>query len=108
MSWIILSLIVIISILLVLVVLIQNPKGGGISSGFQAANQLMGVKQSTDMVEKITWYLAIGLLVLCLFGGPMLTRSTGSPEDSEIETIAPIGSTPTSTPAPSLTPPPGE
>jgi preprotein translocase subunit SecG len=77
--------VVAICILLVLVVLIQNPKGGGIASGFSAANQIIGVKQSTDVVEKITWYLAIGLVVLCLFSGFFLSNTT-TVEDDSIET----------------------
>ena len=54
--------IIVVSILLTLIVLIQNPKGGGIASNFVAPNQIMGVKRSTDVVEKATWVLA-GVLV---------------------------------------------
>ena len=59
-------LIVLVCILLVLVVLVQNPKGGGIASGIIGANQLMGVKKTSDFIEKLTWGLAITLVVLCL------------------------------------------
>jgi preprotein translocase subunit SecG len=46
------------------VVLIQNPKGGGVDSTFggQSANQMFGAAKSTDFVEKLTWYLAITYL----------------------------------------------
>lgn len=80
--------------LLILVVLIQNPKGGGISSGFTAANQIMGVKQSTDLVEKWTWYLAVGLVVLCLFSAPMMGGSASKAAE-EMETTIPATNLPT-------------
>ena len=60
-------LIVITCVLLVLVVLVQNPKGGGLSATFGGGNQVMGVKKTADFLEKATWYLAIALLVLSLF-----------------------------------------
>jgi len=59
-------LIIIVCVLLVLVVLIQNPKGGGISSGFTGAGQLMGVKKTTEFIEKLTWGLILTLVVLCM------------------------------------------
>ncbi len=66
-------LIIIAAILLILVVLIQNPKGGGIASNFSAGNTIMGVKRTTDFIEKLTWGLAIAIIVLSLstsmFGG---------------------------------------
>lgn len=58
------ALILICSILLILVILIQNPKGGGLSSSFGSASQLGGVKKTTDTIEKITWGLAIAI-ALC-------------------------------------------
>jgi preprotein translocase subunit SecG len=55
-------------VLLMLVVLIQNPKGGGIDSTFggQSANQMFGAAKSTDFIEKITWGLAATLFILCV------------------------------------------
>jgi preprotein translocase subunit SecG len=52
-------LIIVACVLLTLVVLIQNPKGGGIASNFTSPNQIMGARRSTDVVEKTTWILAI-------------------------------------------------
>ncbi len=77
---------IIISILLVLVVLVQNPKGGGLASNFAASNQIMGVKKTGDFLEKATWTLAIALLVICL-GVNMFPPSGdgGVMERSEIE-----------------------
>jgi preprotein translocase subunit SecG len=64
----IVTLISITAILLVLVVLAQNSKGGGLASQFggSGASQLMGVKRTTDLLEKITWGLALGLVILSL------------------------------------------
>lgn len=59
-------LIVIVSVLLGLIILIQNPKGGGLATGFTGANQIGGVKRTTDFLEKATWSLAILLLVLSI------------------------------------------
>ncbi len=63
----------IVGILLMGAILIQNPKGGGIDSamGGQVSNQLFGAAQSTDIVEKWTWYLAAALFVLCIIASVM-------------------------------------
>lgn len=60
--------IALICVLLMVTVLIQNPKGGGIDSTFggQSANQMLGAAGSTDFIEKLTWGLAIALFVLCI------------------------------------------
>lgn len=57
-------LVVLASILMVLIVLIQNSKGGGLASSFAASNQIMGVRKTTDVLEKGTWILAASLVVL--------------------------------------------
>ncbi len=61
-------LIILASILLVLVVLMQNPKGGGLSTDFGAAQQIGGVKQTNDFIEKATWSLAgfIGVMSIVM------------------------------------------
>jgi len=59
-------LVVIVCALLGLIVLIQNPKGGGLSSNFSSSSQLMGVQKTGDFLEKGTWVLAITLMVLAL------------------------------------------
>ena len=71
-------LILIVCLLLALVVLAQNPKGGGISSQFGAsgAANLMGVKRTGDLLEKLTWGFAITLIVLSL-GSHMIGGSEG-------------------------------
>jgi preprotein translocase subunit SecG len=58
---------IIVSVLTILIVLIQNPKGGGIAANFSnIPTQLMGVKKSTDFIEKATWGCALAILVLTL------------------------------------------
>lgn len=56
-------LILIAALLLIGVVLIQKSKGGGLASNFSGANQVMGVRKSTDFIEKATWTLAIFIAV---------------------------------------------
>ena len=56
-------LIVIASILLTIVVLLQNSKGGGLAANFAAGNQTFGVRQTADFLEKATWTLAIAIIV---------------------------------------------
>ena len=74
----VISIIVFICVLLILVVLAQNPKGGGLSSQFGGggASQLMGVKRTGDLLEKLTWGFAITLVVLTL--GTQLIKSSAN------------------------------
>mgnify|MGYP001171604850 FL=1 len=60
-------LIIVVCIFLSLIVLVQNSKGGGLSSTFGGGNQIMGVKKTADVLEKTTWFLAAILVALCLF-----------------------------------------
>ena len=57
-------LIIVASILLIIVVFIQNPKGGGLSSDFGAATQIGGVQKTNDIIDKTTWGLAISIVIL--------------------------------------------
>lgn len=59
-------LILIAALLLILIVLIQNSKGGGLASGFSSSNQIMGVRKTTDFLEKATWGLAGTVIVLSI------------------------------------------
>lgn len=59
-------LILIASVLLILIVLVQNSKGGGLASGFSSSNQIMGVRKTTDFLEKATWTLAGVVIVLSI------------------------------------------
>ena len=62
-----LILIILASAILGFIVLVQNPKGGGLAGSFAGlSNQFMGVKQTTDVLEKGTWIFAAVIGVLCL------------------------------------------
>ena len=74
-------LILITSILLILIVLVQESKGGGLSANFTSSNQVMGVRKTTDFLEKATWTLAIALLVLSL----VASMSIPSPGEGQQE-----------------------
>lgn len=70
------TVIILASILLVLVVYIQNPKGGGLSTDFGAAHQMGGVQKTNDFIDKATWSLAAVIAGLSIF----LTIKMKSPE----------------------------
>lgn len=80
-------LIILVSLILGLAVLVQNSKGGGLVSGFSAPQQIMGVRKTTDFLEKLTWGLGIGLIVLCVAANFMLpgTTATGQVKSSSIQ-----------------------
>jgi preprotein translocase subunit SecG len=59
-------LILISAVLIILVVLVQNSKGGGLAANFAGQNQYMGVRKTADFLEKFTWTLAILMLVFVL------------------------------------------
>ncbi|MGN6178423.1 MAG: preprotein translocase subunit SecG [Mucilaginibacter sp.] len=76
---------IIASVLLGAIVLIQNPKGGGLSSNFSSSSQLMGVKRTGDFLEKATWGLAILLMVISL--AMNIASKTGATDSSKAEQI---------------------
>lgn len=79
-------LILLASVLLGLFVLIQNPKGGGLSGTFGGFNnQTMGVRQTTDFLEKGTWALAAFIVALCLASTFFFPASSGSQQRSIME-----------------------
>ena len=72
-------IIALICVLLIFVVLIQNPKGGGVDSTFggNQATQMFGAAKSTDFIEKLTWYLAIALFVGCIITSMVVGDASG-------------------------------
>jgi preprotein translocase subunit SecG len=70
-------LIVIVAIVLVLIVIVQNSKGGGLAAGFASSNQVMGVRKTTDFLEKATWCLAGIMVGLCIIYS-LIPRSTAT------------------------------
>lgn len=78
-------LIIIICLLLALVVLVQNSKGGGLASGFSSSNQIMGVRKTTDILEKLTWGLAIALMVFSITGTMLIPKGEEAQSTSVIQ-----------------------
>lgn len=74
MYWI-LTLILIIGALLILIIMIQNPKGG-LAANFSSSNQIMGARQTTDFLEKATWTLGIALVILSIATSFMMSNSS--------------------------------
>jgi preprotein translocase subunit SecG len=72
--------------LLVLAVLIQNPKGGGLASGFQSGAQVMGVRRTADFLEKATWGLAVGVLLMCVLSTTMMMNGGEGTTEAETST----------------------
>ena len=78
-------LILIASIFLILIVLVQNSKGGGLASGFSSTNQIMGVRRTTDFVEKATWTLAGTVVILSIVASAFLPSANTGSHGSEIK-----------------------
>lgn len=76
METVISTVIILASVLLIFVVYVQNPKGGGLSSDFGAAQQIGGVQKTNDFIDKATWSLAAVIAILSIF----LTLKMKSPE----------------------------
>ena len=78
-------LIILACVLLGFFVLIQNPKGGGLSGTFGGfGNQVMGVRQTTDVLEKGTWILAAIIAVLCLTSSFFVEKNVASRQEKSI------------------------
>ena len=87
-------LVLIASVILGLFILIQNPKGGGLSSSFGGiGNQLMGVKKTNDVLERGTWLFAGIVAVLCLTSAMFIPRSSANNERDRLLNEAPAGTT---------------
>lgn len=69
-------LMVLAAILMCFVVLVQNSKGGGLSSSFASSNQIMGVRKTTDFIEKLTWGLAIFMVVISIATSYVIPTTT--------------------------------
>ena len=63
------AVILVVCFLLGAVILVQNPKGGGLATGFQGASQFGGVQKTTDFLVKATWVLTSTLFALCIAAG---------------------------------------
>ena len=74
-------LIILISVLLTIVVLVQNSKGGGLASNLGISSNQFGVKKTSDFLEKLTWGLAISLVVLCLGINVLVSSDADATDD---------------------------
>ena len=77
--------IIITCVLLTLIVLVQNSKGGGLASTFSSSNQLLGVRKTADFLEKATWTLVGALVVLCLIASMTIPRTEGVQKESIVK-----------------------
>ncbi|MCI1647696.1 MAG: preprotein translocase subunit SecG [Bacteroides sp.] len=116
-------LMVIASVLMCFIVLIQNSKGGGLASGFSSSNQIMGVRKTTDFLEKATWSLAAFMVVMSIataYVVPSVSHKSGdvimeeaqkeektNPYNMPVGTAAPVDESAKSTSTPT-TPAPAE
>ena len=89
-------LVIIASVILGLIVLVQNPKGGGLAGNIAGfSNQFMGVKQTTDVLEKGTWIFAGVIGLLCLISTMFISGgSTGGGATLEKVSNSPVQSAP--------------
>lgn len=89
-------LVVLASVLMCLIVLVQESKGGGLASSFSENNAMLGVRKTTDVVEKITWGLAIAMVVFSILSVAFM--GSGRVQQSVLENAAPIQQTTTGIP----------
>ena len=73
------------------IVLIQESKGGGLASSFSSSNQIMGVRKTTDFLEKATWILAVAMVVLSIVSAAFVTKTTS--EEEPINIAVPVQAT---------------
>ncbi|MCS3794892.1 preprotein translocase subunit SecG [Niastella sp. OAS944] len=89
-----LALIIIASVAIGLFILIQNPKGGGLAGSIAGFNtQFMGVKQTTDVLEKGTWVMAIAIALLCLTSAFFIPKTKASGTNGR-ENVRPAATAP--------------
>jgi preprotein translocase subunit SecG len=103
-------LVILACIFQVLIVLVQNSKGGGLAANFTSAGQSMGVRKTADFLEKATWTLAGAILILCVVATATIPRGTTegrSRLENQIQNAVDpnaIPTLPTAVPPPSTTP----
>lgn len=96
-------LIILASVVLGFIVLVQNPKGGGLAGNVAGiSNQFMGVKQTTDVLEKGTWIFAGLIAALCLFSVFFIPKTVATTTGTSGATNATLPSTNPTAPANSV------
>jgi preprotein translocase subunit SecG len=113
--YIFVSILVIIACFLqILIVLVQNSKGGGLAANFTSAGQTMGIRKTADFLEKSTWTLAAAILILCVVATASIPRGSEAGRsriENEINNAVDpnaIPTLPTAIPPSTSTPSPGE
>ncbi|WP_287642240.1 preprotein translocase subunit SecG [Bacteroides sp.] len=109
-------LMLIASVLMCFIVLIQNSKGGGLASGFSSSNAIMGVRKTTDFLEKATWTLAAAMVIFSVVAAYTVPSASSKSGDVILEQAQqeektnpynmPVGTTAPQTEAPAATPAP--
>lgn len=90
MTLIFVILMVIAAVVLGFIVLVQNPKGGGLAGNIAGfSNQFMGVKQTTDVLEKGTWIFAAIIGILCLTSAMFISGSGGGKTTQDTKNVDP-------------------
>ena len=98
----------------ILIVLVQNSKGGGLAANFTSSGQAMGIRKTADFLEKSTWTLAGAILILCVVATATIPRGTTSGHsriENQIQNAVDpnaIPTLPTAVPVPSATPEGGQ
>ncbi len=96
------ALISLVCFLLIIVIMVQNPKGGGLSSTFGSSQTIGGVQNTTDFLDKSTWMLAAVLITLILLSNLSFNGAVADSDSKIIDgsTPTPAQSLPTATPTP--------
>lgn len=103
---IITGLVILACFLQIMIVLVQNSKGGGLAANFTSAGQSMGVRKTADFLEKSTWTIAVSIFVLCLLATAAIPRG-GEKKSSRIQNAIENAVNPDAVPVlPTATPPP--
>ena len=75
-------MIVLVSLCIILIVLVQNSKGGGLAAGFSSSNQIMGVRKTNDFLDKATWSLAAVLIILSVSVSAFIPKAESANESA--------------------------
>jgi preprotein translocase subunit SecG len=102
--FIFLILITFVSFLLIIAVMVQNPKGGGLSSSIGGSQVIGGVQKTSDFLDKATWTLATVLVALIILSSVSLNTPEGTSLTDDSAVTPPAATTPaTGTQAPAGT-----
>lgn len=80
-------LIIVVCIFTVIIVLVQNAKGGGLAQNFAGQQQIMGVRKTTDFLEKATWTLAATIMVLSFVSVALIPERSASVNNSAVDAV---------------------